>query len=331
MTFICCAVLTMTTASVASPLLCYEVAREIKARLRALPANPSRPGDPGLSIRAALAGSDARLDLGAPVTAAALAEFPFTDSERDQLRDAAVRVARAGGARGLVLVDGASGTAHCHTPYLFSLASGEKRGIAVPAPHDPFDRCGHGGIALVEVSGSAYFVETNGGAEDSERIRIFPQQGDVLGMVCSITARYGMEFAVAESFCAKPDLCRLAPKAAVWARSWRTGSAELRDPAFSPLEPPKFVNGDPALPLAEAAAPPASQAFSFDAEQSWFAILGEPEADRLRIGAAKPDPANMADWGTFTLVALYKSDRPVAGFVIIRRRSAVESVEVNPD
>jgi hypothetical protein len=76
---------------------------------------------------------------------------------------------------------------------------------------------------------------------------------------------------------------------------------------------------------------PAAPPLAFDAEQNFFGILGEPEADTLRIGAARQGPADPADREYLTLVALYKADRPVASFVVTRRRSAFESVAANPE
>lgn len=323
----CFALLIMTATADASPVMCATIARKISEKLRITKALQS--GGPGLSIRAAFAGSPAKMDSGTPASVETLAEFPLTDANRSELRNSVVRIARAGGDKGLVLIDGVSGTARCHSPHLFSLASGQKKALEVPAPNDPFDRCGHSALALTDVDGDAYFVEMDDGVDETENFRITPQQSDMLGMTCSITVRYQMDFAPAESFCAKPELCGLGAKAALWARAWRTGGSELRDPAFSPALAPKLATGEQTLPLFGGVSKIAPQALGYDVEQNFFTISGEPEADLLRIGAARPGPANMADWQTFTLVGLYKSDHPVASFVIVRRRSAFASVTVN--
>ncbi|PPQ33525.1 hypothetical protein CCR94_01335 [Rhodoblastus sphagnicola] len=319
-----------TAVAESSPLMCNAIARKVSEKLRVLSTKAPQPGSPGLSIAAAFAGSPVKMDFGAPASAETLAEFPLADADRKQLSNSVVRIARAGGDKGLVLIDGVSGAGQCHSPHLFSLASGEKRALEAPAPNDPLDRCGSNALALTEVEGDAYFVETDHGAGETEHFRIIPQQLDALAMVCSITVRYQMEFAAAESFCEKPELCQLGAKAAVWARSWRMGSAELHDPAFSPAAAPKFENGDRAtLPLFGGVSKIAPQAPGYDVEENFFNIAGEPDADLLRIGAAKPGPANLADPQAFTLVGLYKSNRPVASFVVVRRRSAFASVTVN--
>jgi hypothetical protein len=325
----CFALLITTAVTDASPIMCATIARKVSEKLRLLSAKAPQPDGPGLSIRTAFAGSPAKMDSGAPASAETLAEFPLTDADRKQLQNSVVRIARAGGDRGLVLIDGVSGTAHCHTPYLFSLASGAKKALEAPAPNDPFDRCGHSALALTDVDGDAYFVEMDDGVGETENFRITPHNMGMLGMLCSITVRYAMDFAPAESFCAKPELCQLGAKAAVWARAWRTGGAELRDPAFSPAAAPKLDGADRSLPLFGGVSKIAPLAPSYDAEENYFTISGEPDADLLRVGAAKPGPANMADWETFTLVGLYKSGRPVASFVVVRRRAAFASVTVN--
>jgi hypothetical protein len=322
----CLVVFFIAGVAEASPVVCYSVARKISAKLRVLSAKPREPGSPGLSIRATSDESAAKLDFGTPATAKELAEFPFSDAQRALLRDASVRVARAGGDRGLVLFDAVSGPDHCHTPYLFSLASGEKRLIAAPKPDAPDARCGRKAMALADADGDAYFLETDNGDGEIEHFRITPQRLDGLDMTCAIAVRYKMAFVAAESFCAKPELCRLGPKAEVWARAWRTGSAELRDPAFSPAAPPPNL-GD-ALPLFGGASKLAPQALVFGAEQNFFAIHGEPEADLMRVGAAKDDPAAAAEGSGATLVALYKAGQPVAGFVVERRRSAFDTLSL---
>lgn len=325
----CFAFLIATSVADASPIMCATIARKVSEKLRLLSAKAPQPDGPGLSIRAAFAGSPAKMDSGTPATAEMLAEFPLSDADRKQLSNSTVRIARAGGDSGLVLIDGVSGTDQCHTPHLFSLASGQKHALEVPAPNDPSDRCGHAVMALTEFEGSAYFVEMDDGADETENFRITGQNNDMLGMTCSITIRYKMDYAPAESFCAKPNLCALGPKAAVWARAWRTGGAELRDPAFSPAPIPKFANGDRALPLFGGVSKLAPQPFAYEAQENFFTISGEPDADLLRIGAAKPGPANMADWQTFTLAGLYKADSAVASFVIRRHRAGFESVTIN--
>jgi len=316
----------MTTTADASPAMCAAIARKVSEKLRLLSAKGPQPSGPGLSIAAAFAGSPVKMDIGTPATPEALAEFPLSEADRKEFRNSVVRIARAGGDRGLVMIDAVSGTAHCHNPRLFSLASGEKRAVEAPAPNDPMDRCGHNAVALTEVEGEAYFVEMDTGAEETENFRITPQQLDAMGMICSITFRYKMDYAPAESFCAKPDLCGLGAKAAVWAQAWRTGGAQLRDPAFTPMPAPKFAGGDRSFPLFGGKLAPETP--DYDAEENFFAISGEPEADLLRIGAAKP--TNATDWQGVTLVGLYKAEKPVASFVIQRRRSAFSSVTVNP-
>jgi len=302
---VCFALMTLTAAAEAAPRYCDEVAAAIKNRLRT-------DAQSGLA------------DRGAPASEADLAAFPLAAADREALKAASVRLARAGGARGLALIDAESGAAHCRRPLLFSLASGETKALAAPAPGDPLDRCGHGAVGLGAAGGRAFFLQSDGGADDLEQAVIFVQQGETLRKTCNISIRYTLEFIATDAFCATPDLCRLGPKAAVWARSWRTGGPELLDPAFSPAAAPK--SGDAAsvaLPLAGAAA----QTFAFEAPESHFAILGEPAADRLRIGAARSGPGVPPD---ATLVALYKGDRPVASFVVARRRGAA-AVIAQPD
>ncbi len=316
----------------AAPDLCPAVAKSLEASLRAFKPSPAaEPAFRRISIRNAVARQPAAgLNFGGPMDDKAARGFPFAANERAQLKQSTPHLARAGGERGLVLFDAEAGTAHCHTPFLFSLAQAAPVAIAIPGDADPYDLCAHGGLALGALGGQAFFVESEDDHGEIDRLKIFAQSGDGLAAPCTVSAHYRVDYVAAENFCAQPGLCGLGGKAAQWARAWREGGAQLRDPAFAPTRAPNLPEDDPAaFPTFGGVARSVPQAFRFNGEENFFTILGEPQADLLRIGAADAGPANMADWEAFTLVALYKSGQPVASFVIEKRRGAVAGVNAS--
>ncbi len=328
----CFAFLIATAVADASPIMCATIARKVSEKLRLLSAKAPSAGRPrpfdSRRLRRFPRKNGFRDARDAPKCSL---NFRSSEADRKQLSNSVVRIARAGGDKGLVLIDGVSGTAQCHTPHLFSLASGQKHALEVPAPNDPFDRCGHAVMALTECRREAPISSKWTTASTRPRISGSPRSNnDMLGMTCSITIRYKMDFVPAESFCAKPDLCALGAKgrhlgAGVAHRRRRTArprlqpraDAEIRRRAIGPFPCLAAFRRSRRKPLA-----------------TMLRRISSPFRENRRpicfaSARPRPGPANMADWQTFTLVGLYKSDRPVASFVIVRRRSAFASVTVN--
>ncbi len=322
-------------AAQAAPDFCHAAASGIEASLRSF-----RPGAGkgelfrSLSIRNAVSKKPAAgLDYGGAVDVAGLKKFPLTDNDRALFKDSVDRIFRAGGKTGLVMLDAETGTAHCHTPFLFTLAAGEPKALPIPDPADPYDLCAHSGVALGAVGATPFFAQSADDFLDVDRLSLFTVAGETLAKACTIEAHYALGDETMEKNCAQPELCAAyAGRAAQWAQKFVETKGRVADPALATAKPEATPEDDPALFPTIGGGAGASrlvpEPFRFDGEEIWFALPGDPRVDVLRIGAANQGPANMAPWDTFTLVALYKAGQPVASFVVQRRRAAFQSLSV---
>jgi hypothetical protein len=320
-------------AAQAASDLCAAAAAGVEASLRAFKPG-AKAGAPfhGISIRNAVAKKPAAgLDYGSTLDERTLKPFPLTDKDRALFKESVNRIFRAGGKNGLALLDAEAGTAHCHSPILFSLAGPEPKALPLPEPADPYDLCAYGGVALGAIGGAPFYVQSEDNFLDTDRLKIFAATGEKLAKVCAIEAKYAMGYETAETFCAQPELCRTyAGRAAQWAQKFDESRGRVADPMMTPATPEATPADDPTLfPIFGAVASRlVPEPFRFDGEESWFAAPGDPRVDVLRIGAANQGPANMAQWEAFTLATLYKSGQPVASFVVQRRRAAFVSLSV---
>jgi hypothetical protein len=309
----------------AAPDLCHSAANRLENSLRAF-----RPSGEAPSIRNAVEKRPAAgLDYGSELDDETLRTFPLSDNDRDLFRNSVRRIFRAGGATGLAMLDAESGSAHCHTPFLFILAGPEPKPIAIPAVGDPFDLCAHGGVLLGALGGTPFYAQSDDHL-DTDSLKLFTLSGGALTKACVIAARYSVSNRVVEKACAQPGFCAaFAGRAALWAQQFHDGRKRIADTVLTPSEPGALSEDDHAVfpTLGAGRSHIVPEPFRFDGKEVWFALNGEA-ADAVRIGAAAQGPANMADWERFTLVALYKAGHPVASFVIERRRGALRSIFV---
>jgi hypothetical protein len=318
------------SAAQAAPDLCSAVAKAIEPSLRAVKL-AAKPGEPfkGLSIRNAVAKKPAAgLNYGAALDDKTQRTFPLNANDRFLFKDSVRHIARAGGAKGLALLDAESGSAHCHTPLIFDLSSGAPKPVAAPQVSDPYELCGFGGVALGALGGKAFYVQYTDDFVGADRLKLFPLEGETFGAPCALEAQYSIDYKPAEQFCAEPGLCgEYAAKATNWARAFRSGG--LFDAALAPIAPIALPEDDPAA-LPNFGAGPSKlvpEPFHYDGAEKFFTLRGDPRADVLRIGAAYQGPANMANWTSYTLATLYKLGQPVASFVVERRRGAFQSIQ----
>jgi hypothetical protein len=322
-----------TGAAQAATELCASAAAGIEASLRAFkPGGRTRESYRAISIRNAVAKKPAAgLNYGATLDEAGLKQFPLTDKDRALFRDSVNRIFRAGGRKGLVLLDAEAGTAHCHNSVLFSLAGAQPKALPLPEPGDPYELCSYGGVVLGAVGDTAFYAQSEDDFLETDRLKIFAVAGEKLAQACVIAAKYALGYETAESFCAEPELCRVySGRATQWAQKFAESKGRVADPNLTPASPATTPDDDPTLmPLFGAAASRiVPEPFRFDGEESWFATPGDPRVDVLRIGVANQGPANMAQWDAFTLATLYKSGQPVASFVVQRRRFAFRALTV---
>jgi hypothetical protein len=321
------ALMASQAAQAAEPA-CGAAAGEVDRSLRAYaPPKEARYPAQRISIRnAVLQHPAAGLDFGARIDAAELAAFPLTKADRAAFGNALIYVYRAGGDKGLVMLDAVAGTAQCHNPFLFSRRSGAWTQVKAPDA-EPFSLCASGGVALGFVAGQAFYAQTNDDFLESDEVTIFPFAKDALSEACVIAAHYQILFETAERFCKEPGLCQdFAEKAASWAERLRSfGGVEA--PELAPAKPLDMKDEWDEFPLfgaSESALVP--EPFRFDGAETWFALKDDLRADFLRLGPAHDGPRNMANWDSFTLAALYKGGQPVASLVVEKRRGAFQDL-----
>ena len=217
----------------------------------------------------------------------------MSQEERGQFANAVAMIYRAGDLNGFVMLDAVRGTANCHSPLLFSTASGSPQPLKVPAPSDPFDLCLYGGVALGDAGGAPFYAQTENDNLETDELKIFARKDAALSQACTISASYEIAYEAAESFCKEPALCSaFAARAAKWAAEFATAGGSIGDPALvRAAEGQAPRAGDGALPLFGAAQSRlVPQAFRFGASEAWFAVKGDPRADFVRIGPAAEGP-----------------------------------------
>ena len=273
-------------------------------------------------------------DFGSALDDPTLAKFPLSREERSRFDGAIRLIHRAGGAKGLVLLDAVQGTAHCHSPFVFTMDAGSPRPLNTPKPGDPFELCLHGGVALGAASvgsgdASIFYAQTTNDSLEVDELKVFPFREGALTESCSISANYEFVYETAERVCDAPDVCAaFSARAAEWAKAFHATEGAMSDPSLAPLaeDAPLPEPGDfPALGVKNSKL--LSQPLRFSDPDRWFAVKGDPRVDVLRVGLAE-GPANVANWSAYTLAALYKSGQPVASFVVEKRRSAFKSLSV---
>jgi hypothetical protein len=315
-------------AARAAPEACKAAATGIEDALRSFDPQDS---EARISIASAVQEHPAAsLDFGTKLDAGELDGFPLSQEERGQFANAVAMIYRAGDLNGFVMLDAVRGTANCHSPLLFSTASGSLLPLKVPAPNDPFELCLHGGVALGDAGGAPFYAQTENDNLETDELKIFARKDAVLSHACTISASYEIAYEAAESFCKEPALCTaFAARAAKWAAQFATAGGSIGDPALIRALEGAPRAGDGALPLFGAAQSRlVPQAFRFGASDAWFALKGDPRVDFVRIGPAAEGPAAMANWKAFTLVAFYKAGEPLASFVIEKRRAAFKSLSI---
>ena len=325
----CLTLLWAPPAACAAPEVCKAVASDIEASLKSFDAQ-----DPETRISIASAVQEhpaAGLDFGSKLDSGELGAFPLSLEERTQFDNAVVLIYRAGNLNGLVMLDAVRGTASCHSPLLFSTASGSPRPLKAPAPGDPFDLCQKRGVALGAAAGRAFYAQTANDGFETEELKIFTRKSAGFSEACTIGANYELAYEAAESFCKEPALCSaFAARAAKWAGEFRAASGAVNDAALARAAGSGMPQAAPGeLPLLGAAQSKlAPQPFRFDGSGVWFAFKGDPRVDFVRIGPAAEGPAGIASWKAFTLIALYKGGQPAASFVIEKRRTAFKSLSM---
>jgi hypothetical protein len=314
-----------TSAALAEASLCASAASAVEASLRAYKPDLRER----ISIASALTQKPgAGLDFGRRCDAAAIAAFPLSAEQRRDLAQGTCLVYRSGGAKGLAMLASMQGTAHCHVPMVFTLASGEPASLPAPVPDDPFDLCGAGGVALGTLDGQAFYVQTGDEEMENGTLKIFPLKDGKLTEACTISASYELSHETIASFCADPALCRtFDARAAHWAAA---GASEGRaeDPALKVANAGTPEPGSPALPLFGAqSADIARHAFAFGQSGAWFALTGNRSVDFVHAGSAEvPDGA--PSLRAYTLIALYKNGQPAASFAVEKKRRALRSLSV---
>ena len=324
------ALLPSLAAARAEPDLCRVTANGVEASLRAF--RPGAKAGQRISIRNALARkSAAGIDYGSAMDDATLRKFPITGNDRAFLRESAARIFRSGGKNGLVLIDAETGAAHCHSSFLFGLATDTPMALTLPPPDDPNELCGHGGVALGAAAGTPFFAQTYDDNFETDWLKIFKPAGDAMAKACVIDAKYAIADEVVEKYCTQPDLCAaFSGRVTQWARGLAQARGTSVDPALAPVAAGAVPVDDPAAFPVFGAGPNklAPEPFRFDGGESWFALKGDNRADVLRIGAAAEGPASRTTGASFILATLYKASQPVASFVVQRRRGAFQSLAI---
>jgi hypothetical protein len=318
--------LLLPSAALAGQDVCDPAAKEIEIALRAYKPAQTRER---ISIAGAVKQkSVAGLDFGSAYDPAGLSAFPMSREQRESFTGATTLVYRAGGAKGLVMLDPVRGTAHCHAPIVFTLASGKPVPLAVPAPDDPFELCGTGGVALGAVEQQPFYVQTTDEKPETGTLKIFVIQVGKLTEACTVSASYGVAHETVASFCTDPALCMaFSAKAAQWAASAAEGwvnDLALTAAAVESVPQPESL----ALPLFGGQTKNlAPYTFSFAGGGAWQTLDGDPRADFVHIGNADSQEG-AASGREYLLIALYKDGQPAASFIVERKRNAFKSLSV---
>jgi hypothetical protein len=330
--FVCLIVfLSWAASAYASPDLCHAAAQEIETSLRAFAPVAIKSRAYITIPNAAAFRPAAGLGFGSKAGDASLQAFPLTEVQRKSFDGSIRLIYRAGGPKGLVMLDAVQGTAYCHNPIVFSMASGSPEPLAVPLPDDPFDRCQDGGVALGAAGDKPFYAQTDDFQLERESLTVFTLSGKDLVKSCKITADYAIVYETAESFCKEPALCTDdRDKIAAWAGEYRAAGGRVNSAALSPAaegQVPQNVDGEfPLFGAEESKIVP--QPFRFDGSEAWLIMENGPRADLLRIGPAAIGPVMMADWKSYTLATLYKGAEPVASFAVGKRRAGLLAVQV---
>ena len=212
----CLMVLLAPFAARAAPEACKAAAASIEDALRGFDPQDS---ETRISIASAVQEHPAAsLDFGTKLDAGELDGFPLSQEERGQFGNAVAMIYRAGDLNGFVMLDAVRGTANCHSPLLFSTASGSLQPLKVPAPSDPFELCLYGGVALGDAGGAPFYAQTENDNLETDKLKIFARKDSALSHACTISASYEIAYEAAESFCKEPALCSaFAARAAKWA------------------------------------------------------------------------------------------------------------------
>ncbi len=284
----CLTLLWAPPAARAAPEICKAAAGEIEASLRSFDAQ-----DPETRISIASAAQEyqaAGLDFGSKLDGGELDGFPLSPEERAQFDKAVALIYRAGNLNGLLMLDAVRGTANCHSPLMFSTASGLLRPLKIPTPGDPFELCQNGGVALGAADGSLFYAQTENDGLETDKLRIFARKGSGFSEACTVSASYEIAYEAAESFCREPALCTaFTARAAKWAGEFRAANGAVNDPALTRAHAGEVQQATPGeLPLLGAAQSKlVPQPFRFDGSEAWFALKGDPRADFVRIGPGR--------------------------------------------
>jgi hypothetical protein len=321
-------ILSLAQAARAAEGSCGAAATGIDRSLRAfgLSEDARHPFD-RISIAGAVRRHPAAgLDFGAMATSAEIDAYPLTKEQRAAFDGAMAYFYKAGRENGLTMIDAVAGTAHCHDPFPFTRRSGTLKPVAAPEA-EPFSLCATGGVALGFAGGEPFFAQTADDFLEQDELTLFPFRHGKLSEACVIAAHYQIVFETAERFCDKPGLCSdYAEKAASWAeRLRRFGAVEAAQLAAAKAPEPK-EGGDELQLFGAKESALVPEPFRFDGTESWFAVKDDPRIDSLRLGPPQDGPRMMANWEAFTLAALYKDNKPVASFVVEKRRGAYQEL-----
>src|SRR5258706_4329095 len=126
------------------------------------------------------------------------------------------------------------GTAHCHSPLLFTTTSGSPKPLKLPEPGDPFELCLYGGVALGAANGAPFYAQTEDDFAETDTVTIFPLREGELFQACTLSANYKIVYEMAELFCKEPGICsRYEAKAAKWAPDFNAGKGGMDDPSLT--------------------------------------------------------------------------------------------------
>jgi hypothetical protein len=312
----------------ADPDVCGAAAKEIEASLRAF-----KPRDPEMRISIANAVQErpaAGLDFGSKLHGKEfLTSFPMTPEDRAAFDDAIRYRYRAGSPKGFIMLDSVRGTAHCHSPLLFTTTSGSPKPLKLPEPSDPFELCLYGGVALGAANGAPFYAQTEDDFAETDAVTIFPLREGELFQACTLSANYEIVYEMAELFCKEPGICsRYEAKAAKWAADFNGGKGRMSDPSLTQAAEQQVLDAAPELPMfGTAQSKLLPQPFRFGGPEAWFAVKDDPSADLLHIGIAG-GPETMANWKAYTLFVFYKGAEPVASFAVEKKRGAFRFLAV---